>query len=736
MSHKQKVLVSGYDLKFWKPLQDELEKTGLFEFKQDVLIGNYGHNDQKALELIEWADILIAEWTMNNAVFLSKHKKPHQKLITRFHAQERFTDYPNQIDYSNVDSIVFVGAHIMREAINKFPIPKEICSVVGNFIDMEKYNLAKFGDAEFYVGMIGIVPLIKRLDLAFEILEELVKIHPSYRLYIKGHSPMHYPWLWKREHEKKYYEELFTRINASELRNHIVFDPAGDDVHYWLQKIGYILSPSDSESFHVAVSEGVSSSAFPIVWNWEGASDIYPPFPLMNDAKNAAKFIERMRVSNSRAGLLEHCKNTIGQRYAKSVIAQSWIELLNAAPKNKTQVQTRPSLQHFKKVIVVYSITNFNIFHRKEMLEALSHKIDADSYLLIIEPGSHYKTLLDKGLEDENTLNQFANTEILPINQNMGRIKALHGNLPSDIAVDEKLRKITTHQESIFYFIKKNFNQNIEIIHWLYKPEQIKYVAQNQRYFYEVYDEYTMDFATGKVKEDVLALEKQVLQQASGVFFTSEPLSERKKAYTQKSTVISNGVVFDLFNKYHNIKTQAANKRKSVGYLGNLSDFFNWSLMQSVCQAMPEVDFFFHGQLEFKKDKDKQVYSEISQLDNVYFSGRVTRDQGAAAISCYDALIIPFVINEAMHAVNPLKLWEYFATGKPVISSPMDAINIPSPLLYVAKDKDDWLNSLNAALQEDANSAIAAQRIQMAKDLSWDVLAGKYNEKMQEVFEK
>lgn len=719
----KKVLVSGYDLKFWNALQKELEATGLFEFRQDTLIGNYGHNDAKALELIEWADILIAEWTLNNAVFLSEHKKPHQKLITRFHLQERLTEFPAKINYSKVDAVLFVGPHIMYECIDKFNIPQSICKVVGNFIDMEKFSLPKFGDAAFNIGIIGTVPARKRLDLAFDTLEELVKIDSRYRLHVKGQSPDSYPWLWKRPEEKKYYEELYQRINTSDLRNCIVFDPPGSDVNFWLQKIGYILSPSDFESFHVAIPEGVSSSAIPIVWNWEGASEIYPPFQLVNNPIQAAKLIDILRRSNTKDQYLEHSKNLIQSRYSKNIIMHEWKEILLHGIDKKENT----GLSKYKKILLVYAISEYKSFHRKEMLDALAKKVQDDCYILIVEPGTHYSTVLNSGLDDEISLNKFAKAEIISLNSNIGRIKALYGNVPHVVEADSEIRKIKNQKDSIRYFLTKNFGIDVEITHWLYKPDQIKFINDNEQYFYEVYDEYTMDFATGKINQEIFKLEQDILRNAKHVFFTSNPLYERKKIYTTNASVISNGVVFDLFNKYKLDQTPNIGLRKSVGYLGNLSDFFNWDLVYGLCIARPDLDFFFHGQLELKNDSDKDSFEKINKLPNTYFSSRVTREQGAAAVNRYDVLIIPFVINDAMHAVNPLKLWEYFATGIPVISSPMDAVKIPEPILYVARSSDDWLNKLNIALDETSDSDICVQRIEMAKEVSWEHLAEKYS---------
>ena len=43
----------------------------------------------------------------------------------------------------------------------------------------------------------------------------------------------------------------------------------------WLRRIGFVLSTSDDESFHVAPAEGMASRAVPVVRHWPGAQTIY-----------------------------------------------------------------------------------------------------------------------------------------------------------------------------------------------------------------------------------------------------------------------------------------------------------------------------------------------------------------------------------------------------------------------------------------------------------------------------
>lgn len=929
---KKKVLVMGHDQKFWYPLQHNLEKTEKFIFKEDLWQGHDGHDEQKTLELMAWADIIVAEWALGNAIFAAKHKKKHQLLIVRLHSQERNTTHLNHIDFDNVDKFIFVAQHLVEICTNKFDIPSEIITVIPNFIDLDKYNLKKMGGCEFNLGMIGMAPQSKRLDLAVDTFELLYKKDKRYTLHIKGKQPYEYDWLWARTKEREYYTKVYERINQSEIRNNIIFDPPGANVQYWLQMMGFVLSPSDFESFHMAIAEGMAASTIPVIWNWPGAQQLYRNMPLMTDAYSAAEFIDFTRRSDSLEILQHQVKEYVYDVYHPQKIVDDWLEVLSAVPqqvhlsnaqyhsnqppkllvvwamgtwidlfrkeifealkakykdqvkiliikngyhsstlvKNKLctldeikkyskleydeikegiyslnipfggwipDVTVHPLLknsesypdavkasisylfpeyevlnwiskpnqmdylvagspfiydiytdnasneqlkekeqqvfskaQHIffntdqlfqrqkyslnanssiltsyrdiarlmkltnisqrndnevvidqkidKKVLVVWAIERWSTFHRSEMIKALAENLKESFNILFVEPGNHYNTLLKNKIYSDVELEDFLSLKPATISNNLYRLCIINSGFlqsqPQGI-----LGGIADYDQASKHAIQYIFGTNTEVLHWIYKPQQRTRVGSD-RFIYEVYDEYTMHFKTGIVDEAVAHLEPSILQQADHVFFTSDILSERKKQFCKSSSIVGNGVFYDIFEKYRMPILQSFG-RKTIGYLGNLSDFFNWQLMYEVCRQNSEIDFYFHGQVEKQRIGENQEMEALLGLSNTYFSGRVTREIGAAAINRYDILIIPFVINDAMDAVNPLKLWEYFATGKPVISTPMAALNhVPSPLLRVASNTDEWQKSIYECLHESPNLQI--ERINIAKENSWSEL--------------
>jgi len=276
-ARKTRVLVAGHDLKFFTLLQKKLEATGQFEFLVDQWQWHNKHDEAKSRALLEQADVIFCEWCLGNLKWYSHHKKPHQRLVARFHLQERDLPYVAEANWNNIDHISYVSEFIRREGQKAFGFPYEKTSVIPNLLDEKKFTpKRKTADARYTLGIIGVVPARKRLDRALDLLEALLEDDNRYCLRVKGKHPLDYDWLIKREDELTYYRQVFERINSSpKLRHKVIFDPAGDDVNDWFTMVGFILSPSDFESFHMGIGEGMLTGAMPVIWDWDGADEIW-----------------------------------------------------------------------------------------------------------------------------------------------------------------------------------------------------------------------------------------------------------------------------------------------------------------------------------------------------------------------------------------------------------------------------------------------------------------------------
>lgn len=288
---KKKILIAGHDLKFAKFIMEAIEARDDLELLVDHWQGHDKHDVERSRTLLNQADTIFCEWGLGNAVWYSQNKKTGQRLVIRLHLQEITTRYPDQFNHAAIDAYIMVSPYWFEKFVHEFSLERKKCKMVFNLVDTELMDKSKTEDFKFHLGLIGDVPQRKRLDRALDIFEKLYSCNKKYKLFIKGKRPEEHPWMKSisRKPEMDYYQTQYQRIQDKGLGDSVIFEGYGP-IDTWLQKIGYVLSVSDFESFHLAPAEGMASGALPIILDWAGSSTIYPEqciYSTVDEACNA-----------------------------------------------------------------------------------------------------------------------------------------------------------------------------------------------------------------------------------------------------------------------------------------------------------------------------------------------------------------------------------------------------------------------------------------------------------------
>jgi glycosyltransferase involved in cell wall biosynthesis len=271
-----RVVVAGHDLKFFTPLLSYLRRQPDLEVRLDQWAALGKHDPTASRELAAWADVVVCEWCGPNAVWYSRHKRRGSRLLIRLHRFELRSPYPGQLKIGAVNQVVCVSTHYARLTREYTGWPDTKVATVPNALDVAQLDRPKLDGARFHLGLVGMVPSRKRLDLALDVLEELRREDDRYLLFVKSGMPWEHWWVWQNPAERVHYADALRRVQRSPLlRGAVVFDDAGPDVPAWLRRVGFVLSTSDDESFHVAPAEGMASRAVPVLRHWPGAETIY-----------------------------------------------------------------------------------------------------------------------------------------------------------------------------------------------------------------------------------------------------------------------------------------------------------------------------------------------------------------------------------------------------------------------------------------------------------------------------
>ena len=272
--NRLKIVLAGADFKFAGDLTNLLVQREDVELRLDVFESNSSPQPAKSVPFLRWADVVIAEFASFNAIWYSQNILPHQKLIVRLHGYELLSDWIDKLEIDRVDRIVVASNFYRKKALEMKDWPSDKIVVIPNSVNPADMDRRKFEDSRFHLGLVGIVPILKRPDRALDLLEKLVAVDERYVLHIKGHSPWNYTWEWKKSAHQDAYRAFYKALGERELLANVSFEPFSPDMGNWLRKIGWILSPSYRETFHMAAVEGGVSGAIPIAWERDGSIDI------------------------------------------------------------------------------------------------------------------------------------------------------------------------------------------------------------------------------------------------------------------------------------------------------------------------------------------------------------------------------------------------------------------------------------------------------------------------------
>ena len=291
-----KVLIAGHDLKFIQFYIDYLKNTE-HEVKLDLWENHVAHNVKESFELLDWAEVIFCEWGLGNSIFYSQNKKENQKRVIRLHRQELETSYLTQVKMDNVDRFIAVSPYIYEEFSRVFQLPRNKMHLIYNNVDLKKFENHNLPERKYHIGMVGYLPKLKRMDLALDIFEDLYKQDQRYQLHFKGKRPEELRWLMRIEEERDYYDEQFKRIEQAEWRDNVIFESYGDVVDFY-NRMEFILSVSDVESFHLAAAEGLATGSVPIITNWEGSESIYSSDFIIKDISEVDNYIKGVRENS------------------------------------------------------------------------------------------------------------------------------------------------------------------------------------------------------------------------------------------------------------------------------------------------------------------------------------------------------------------------------------------------------------------------------------------------------
>ena len=240
---------------------------------------------------------------------------------------------------------------------------------------------------------------------------------------------------------------------------------------------------------------------------------------------------------------------------------------------------------------------------------------------------------------------------------------------------------------------------------------------------YDCLDEITLFSGRASV-ERFEGYERRLLDLAAMTFVTAEKLEERLRTVAPGHPVVRvpNGVDFEWFQdraaRQGSPPDIEETSHPTAGYVGVLRAWFDYDLVGHLARTMPDISFIMVGPLDFEFRN-----AHLRAIPNLRWIGRRDYVEMPRYIDAFDVCLIPFMAGKVSQTTNPVKVFEYFALGKPVVSTPMHEL-LPfknDGLLRFAGGVEEFASAIRDSLAEPAGG-LPERRRDVARKHSWRAL--------------
>ena len=215
----------------------------------------------------------------------------------------------------------------------------------------------------------------------------------------------------------------------------------------------------------------------------------------------------------------------------------------------------------------------------------------------------------------------------------------------------------------------------------------------------------------------------RMLDTADVVFYVAHRLEDALGPRQDDAVYLPNAVEYPRFAqpsteelldpRFHQLLQTG---RPVVGYYGALASWLDVALIETMARTRTDWSFALIGH----PLPDVPSLRALGRMENVLVLEAQPYPKLPAYLQRFTAAMIPFVINRITEATSPLKLFEYFAGGKPVISAPMPECAAFDDVL-LASTPGEFSAALDIAKERSRDAAFQQRVRAIARRNSWQL---------------
>lgn len=281
---------------------------------------------------------------------------------------------------------------------------------------------------------------------------------------------------------------------------------------------------------------------------------------------------------------------------------------------------------------------------------------------------------------------------------------------------DELLDKIDSKERYIHLYSTNMYEED---------DERIKLALKKGfKIIYEYIDEISEKISGQKIPKFVLNRHERLLRDEENVIViaTATKLYNDVAKYRKKNfKLVTNGVVYEHFNNVKKIvpkemEVVVNEKKPIIGYYGALASWFDYKLVKEVAKLRKDWNIVLIGW-----DYDGSLgKSGLRNIENIHIIPSVPYEILPTYAQWFDVCTIPFVINEVTESTSPVKLFEYMALGKPIVTTAMPECKKYKSVIIAENNAIKFVESIEEGIKDKENKEYLKVLKEEALENTWE----------------
>ena len=257
---------------------------------------------------------------------------------------------------------------------------------------------------------------------------------------------------------------------------------------------------------------------------------------------------------------------------------------------------------------------------------------------------------------------------------------------------------------------------------WFSRPNMVDYLGKIHAKLtvYHVVDEYSGygdPSATKRGKSN--SRENEMLRGVDAVIVVTPTLFDLKSPHNPNTHLVANAVDYEAYSEPESQRPDDMSDIRGpvIGYSGLIAARLDLDLLKNAAESRPNWSFVFVGAVNDAHCESR--LEQLNKLSNVYFLGQKPAHDVPRYVQQFDVCMIPYLLNLRAQHASPLKLYEYAAASKPIVSTGFAAARSFEGHIEIADTEVEFLSACERSLAMESSAPEILENRRFAAENTW-----------------